>query len=151
MVYDWAKQEARRLIDLAFLVNPEGEPLDLIDNEYTTQQMAELRSHLSSMRSGLDAVNGALARAWETEHLGESYADGTNRWWVGRAKKKEWIKDAGFHDWLATLDADRLATLINPNTIKVGGLTPAERETFFDESQRTDRLSIQSKPIDLDA
>lgn len=147
----WVRAEASNLLAIAERLNPEGEGLDLTDRDYTVQQMAELRSYLSSMRSGVDAVNGGLARAWEAEHLGESYVDGTNKWWVGRAKKKEWIKDAGFHDWLATLDADRLATLINPNTIKVGGLTPAERETFFDESKRTDRLSIQSKPIDLDA
>lgn len=145
----WAKREVIELLDLAARLNPEGEGLDLTDREYVPEDMAALRGLLSSMRSSIDAINGALARAWDQEHEGESYSDGNNRWWVGRAKKKEWIKDSGFHKWLETLDADRLATLINPNTIKVGGLTPAERETFFDESQRTDRLSIQNKPIDL--
>ena len=150
MGYEWSKQEALRLIELAALINPEGEPLELLDLEYSTKQMAELRSLLSSMRSSIDAVNNALARAWDTEHKGVDYNDGTNRWWVGRTKKKEFIKDSNFYEWLATLDQDRLETLITPTNIKVGGLTEVERSTFFDETKRTDRLSIQNKPIALD-
>lgn len=149
MTERWARAEVSNLLAIAERLNPEGEPLDLSDRPYEPSDMAELRSLLSTMRSSIDAISNALARAWEAEFPDQVHHDGTNKWWVGRAKKKEWIKDSGFHQWLTTLDADRLATLINPNTVKVTGLTPVERETFFDESRRTDRLSIQSKPIDL--
>ena len=145
----WVRAEASNLLAMAEMVGPEGEPLELVDREYTPKQMAQLRSHLSSMRSGIDAVNTALARSWSQDHDDETYNDGTLRWWVGRTKTKRLIPDSGFFDWLAQLDAVRLATLISPNTVKVGGLTPAERETFFDESKRTDRLSIQNKPHSL--
>jgi len=149
MEFETVRSEADRLIDLGLMLNPEGEPLDLTDVEYTPKQMAELRSLLSSMRKSIDTVNNALARAWDTDHQGESYTDDVNRHWVGRAKKKEFIKDSGFYDWLATKTADELVSLVNPTTIKVTGLTDTERSTFFDESKRTDRLSIQSMPVAL--
>jgi hypothetical protein len=145
------KQEANRLIDLALLLDPEGEPLDLSDIGFEPQDMAELRSVLSSMRSSIDAVNNALARAWDEEHKGQSYTDSTNRWWVGRTKKKRFIKESNFYEWLATKDEWELEALINPTNIKVGGLTEAERSTFYDESEWTDTLSIKSMPKDLDA
>ena len=145
----WVRAEASNLLAMAEMVLPEGEPLELIDREYSPKQMAQLRAHLSSIRSGCDAVNNALARSWSEDHDDETYNDGTLRWWVGRTKAKRFIPDSGFFDWLATLDAARLASLVNPNTVKVTGLTPAERETFFDESKRTDRLSIQNKPLNL--
>ncbi len=149
MQFETVRDEANRLIDLALVLNPEGEPLDLSDVEYTPKQMAELRSLMSSMRKSIDVIGNALARAWESEHEGETYEDDYNRWWVGRTKKKEYIQDSNFYEWLATKTPEELKDLINPTSIKVGGLTPAERATFYDESKRTDRLSIQSIPLSL--
>ncbi len=137
------------LLDLAARLGPESEGLDLTDREYTPKEMVELRSSLSTMRKGIDIVNGALAKAWAENHAFESYEDETNKWYLGRTKGKKVVDPSAFYAWLATLDADRLSKLVSPSSIKVGGFDEVERSTFLDETPVNDKLTIKSVPHDL--
>ena len=142
----WAKKEVEILLRLAGRLQPEGEGLDLTDQEYAMEDMAELRSYLSTMRSSIDIISAALAVAWDEEFGGKSYDDGTNDWKVGRTKGKQFADADGFFQWMSTLDADQLSRLVSVNGIKVSGMSEGERQTFLDESPRTERLSLGYKP-----
>jgi hypothetical protein len=143
------RKEVTELLELATMVQPEGEPLDLQDREYTPTEMSELRSHLSQQRRNIDLINNALARAWQSDYPNERYDDGANEWWVGRTKGKHIVDAEMFYAWLATKDAGQLAKLVSPSAVKVGGMTPVERETHLDETPINDRLSIKSKPTEM--
>ena len=142
----WVRQETINLLRLADRVQPEGEGLDLTDQEYAMEDMSALRSYLSSMRRNIDIINAALAVAWDEEHGGKTYDDGTNTWKVGRSKTKRFADADGFFQWMTTLDADQLSRLVSVNGIKLLGMTEGQRQTFLDESPVNDRLSITSKP-----
>ena len=143
------RRDIDELLDLASKLAPEGEGLDLIDRDYTPKEMAQLRGALSTMRKGIDLVSNALARAWSENYAFQSYEDEVNSWYLGRTKGKKVVDPDAFYAWLATLDADRLAKLVSPGSIKVGGFTEVERSTFLDETPVNDRLTIKSKPHDL--
>jgi len=143
---EWIRDETNDLLELARHLQPEGEPIDLRDHEFTPEQMALLRSHLSTMRKGIDLISAALAKAWQLDHTDEVWNDGNATWSVKRAKTKSIIDADLFYDWLASKDADQLARLISASAIKVGGMTPSERETLLDETEVHDRLTITPKP-----
>lgn len=149
MTNKWLRQEVSELLRLANQLQPEGEPLDLSDREYAMEDMAALRSYLSSQRRSIDLINNALARAWHREYEGGTFDDGTNEWSVGTTKGKRVIDLDLFYQWLSEKDADQLSKLVSGNTIKVTGMTPVERETLLDETSVSDRLSIKSKPTDM--
>lgn len=142
----WVRGEAEQLLRLAGRVQPEGEGLDLTDQEYAMEDMAGLRSYLSSMRKNIDIINAALAVAWDEEFGGKDYDDGTNDWKVGRTKGKKLVDADAFYGWMATLDADRLARLVSVASIKVGGMNESERQNFLDESPYNDKLTLKFKP-----
>ena len=139
-------KDALELIDLAKMLAPEAEGIDISDRGYTTQDIAEIRSLMSSMRSAIDTVHAALAKEWDKEHKYETYDDGANIWSVGRTKGKKIVDSDAFYEWLATKDADELKKLMPAREVKVTGMSPAERSTFLDESPTSDRLTLKSKP-----
>jgi hypothetical protein len=142
----WARKESSSLLALAGKLQPEGEGLDLTDQEYSTEEMVELRSYLSSMRRNIDLVNKALAKAWAADHKGKNYDDGYSTWYVAPTKGKRVIDPDTFYAWMASLTPTRLSKVISATAVKVGGMTPAERETFLDEEPTSEQVSIQSKP-----
>ena len=146
MSSQWVKTQVAELLRLAGRLSPEGEGLDLLDEEYAMEDMAELRSYLSTMRSSIDIVSRALAEAWNEEFGGKTWDDGTNTWKVGRTKGKSLVDADAFYEWMTTLDADQLKKLVSIHGIKVGGMTEGERQTFLDESPTNDRVSLTSKP-----
>ena len=143
---EWIRDEAADLIEMARHLLPESEPIDLREHEFTPEQMALLRSHLSTMRRSIDLISAGLARAWQLDHTDEVWNDGNSTWSVKRAKTKSIIDTDLFYDWLASKDAEQLARLVSATAVKVGGMTPAERETLLDESEVKDRLTITPKP-----
>jgi hypothetical protein len=143
------RKEVSELLKLATMVQPEGESLDLRDREYTPMEMSELRSHLSQQRRNIDLINNALAQAWQSEYPDERYSDGANEWYVGRTKGKRIVDTEMFYAWLATKDPDQLAKLVSASAVKVGGMTPVERETHLDETPTNDRISIKSRPSEF--
>ena len=149
MTNKWLRQEVSELLRLAGRLQPEGEPLDLTDREYTMEDMAALRSYLSTQRRNIDLINGALAIVWHAEYEGGTFDDGTNVWSVGKSKGKRIIDLDLFYQWLNEKDNEQLAKLVSATAVKVGGMTPVERETLLDETEVNDRLTIKSKPSDL--
>ena len=136
---------ATEMIRLAQMVGPEDEGLDLSDLEYTIEQMAHLRSELSGQRRAIDMVNKALAQAWDVQYGNGVYEDEFKEWYLGRAKGKRVIDPDTFYAWLATKDADELARLVSASAIKVGGMTPAERDSLLDETSTQKELSINNR------
>lgn len=136
---------ATELIRLASMVGPEDEGLDLSDLEYTIEDMAHLRSELSSQRRAIDMVNKALAVAWDDNYGNGVYEDEFKEWYLGRSKGKRIIDPEVFYMWLATKDADELARLVSASAIKVGGMTPAERDSLLDETSTQKELSINNR------
>lgn len=139
-------KDALELIELAQRLAPEAEGIDLSDRDYTMQDIAEIRSLMTSMRSAIDTVHTALAKKWRLEYGYETYDDGANIWSTGRTKGKKVVDPEALFAWLATKDADELAKLVPGYSLKVGGMTEAERSTFLDESPANDKLSVKSKP-----
>ena len=138
-------KEMLELIDLAKRLGPEDEGIDISDREYTPEQMAGIRSLLSTTRKAIDVVGAALAIEWDTEYKGEYYNDGANIWSVGRTKGKKVIDPDAFYAWLATKDADEMSKLISATAIKLTGMSEGERSTFLDESPTSDRLTLKYK------
>ena len=149
MTDKWLRNEVSELLRLAGRLQPEGEPLDLTDREYAMEDMAALRSYLSSQRRSIDLINGALAKVWHREFEGGTFDDGANVWSVGTTKGKRVIDLDLFYQWLSEKDAEQLAKLVSGNSIKVTGMTPVERETLLDETSTNDKLTIKSKPSDM--
>lgn len=146
MTQNKLKAEAKRLLALASRLSPEGEGIDLGDMDYTPEEMAQIRSYLSVMRRSIDAVNSALAKKWQLSSTDEVWDDGANTWYVSKSKGKRIIDTDLFYEWLETKDSDELSRLVSATAVKVGGMTPTERETLLDETAVNDRLSITSKP-----
>jgi nucleosome binding factor SPN SPT16 subunit len=136
------KKEVRELIELAQRLRPEGEGIDLSDREYSTQDMAEIRSYISGQRKAIDVISGAIAVEWNDKHKDKSYDDGNNIWSLSRTKGKVIVDSEQFYKWLATKDADQLAKLVSATAVKVGGMSVVERETLLDETPRTEKLSL---------
>ncbi len=145
----WVRQQVDDLLRIAQRLAPEGEGIDLTDKGYAMEDIAEIRSFISRQRKAIDIISAALAVAWDTDHGALSYDDGTNTWSVGRTKGKRIIDDEQFYKWLATKDADQLAKLVSASAVKVGGMSPVERETLIDETPHNDKLFVKSKPNDM--
>jgi hypothetical protein len=141
----WVRNEVNLLLRTAGKVKPEGEGMDITDQEYAMEDMAEIRSFISSMRSSIDLISGALARAWDEQFGGKSYNDGGQTWKVGRTKGKRFVDEDAFYEWMATLDADQLKALVSVHGLKVSGLSEGERQTFLDESPTNDKLSLNAR------
>lgn len=143
MTLKWARKEVTGLLALAKRLGPEDEGLDLSDKEYTMEQMAEIRSLISSQRKSIDMISAALAVEWGEKYSHESYDDGHNTWSLGRTKGKVIVNNDQFYKWLATKNADQLSKLVSATAVKVGGMSVVERETLLDETPRTDKLSLK--------
>ncbi len=140
------EEMSNHLVKLAMRLMPEDEGIDVSDHDYSMEQLASMRSLLSSQRRAIDVVSKALAIYWSENHKDKIYDDGVSDWKVGRTKGKRVIDPDMFYEWLSTMSAQRLSKLISPSSIKVGGFMDAERETFLDESPTSDKLSLNSKP-----
>ena len=141
-----AEEMSRHLVKLALRLMPEDEGIDISDHDYSMEQLASMRSYLSSQRRAIDMVSKSLAIYWGESHKDKIFDDGVNDWKVGRTKGKRVIDPDMFFEWMSGLSAQRLSKLVSPSSIKVGGFMDAERSTFLDESPTSDKLSLNSKP-----
>lgn len=139
------RAECEKLLEQARLLAPEAEVFEP-EKDYTMEELALLRSRLSTMRKSIDFINKGLAIYWQDEYKGESYQDEYNIWWVGTTKGKRIVDADMFYAWLATKDADELSKLVSPSAVKVGGMSPVERSTHLDETPRNTDVSINNKP-----
>lgn len=138
------KEQVDALLETAMRLMPEGEGIDLSDQDYELEQLVALKNRVSTIRGACDVVNAALARVWKDDYIGERYVDKYNSYYLDKTRGKKAIDKAAFYEWLATKDAAELSMLVADYNIKTGGMTSTERATFLDESPTTDRLSIKS-------
>lgn len=137
------REMSEHLLDIARRIDKEGEPLTL-DDSFTLEEMVQLKSFLSSTRQAIDMVNKGLAMHWDEHHHGEQYDMEFNSWYVGTRKGKVILDDDTFYKWLATKTPVELSKLVSASSIKVGGMSPAERDTHLDETPRSTDVAIQT-------
>lgn len=140
------EEMCNRLVKLAIRLGAEDEGIDISDHDYSMEQLASMRSFLSSQRRAIDIVSKALAVYWNDEYQSMQYDDGVNDWRVGKTKGKKVIDPDAFYEWMATLSPTRLKRLVSTSAVKVGGFDGPERSTFLDETPVNDKLSLNSKP-----
>lgn len=138
---------ALELIALASLVTKEGEGMDLADLDMSLEDIVRMRSMLSGWRSSIDGINKALAKKWDIEHGNAVYDDEFTRWFLSRPKGKRALDADLFYEWLATKDAEELKKLVPVRSIKVSGMSQAERTTLLNEEPTSQDVVIQNKPI----
>ncbi len=145
-------QEAYDLIKLAGRLGPEGEGLDLTDQEYSLEHIVELRSTLASMRSAIDEVNRALAQAWAYDYQGESFEYDDDDWYLGYCDRRTFRDRSGveFAKWLKEQPVEKIAQIVKPDAIRVsplGGPDDPLRQELLDETRTSDMLRIQHRPV----
>lgn len=138
------RQESAKLVKMAMQVTGEGEPLDLTDLDFSLEDLVGMKAYLSHQRQAIDMVNKALAVYWDTVHFEEVYEEEFTKWSVGSTKGKVILDETTFYEWLASKSAVELTKLVSASAIKVGGMTPAERDTLLDETPTSKNLTIKS-------
>lgn len=148
-----AVEECHRLIDLAYFLKPEGEGMDLDDQDYDIEDIAHLKAILGNMRSSIDMVSHALAVEWDQQKPGSKYQVGDIVYSVGHNTRKVWAHDdkgVAFAEWvLEQNDPELLASLIPPNNVRVTPLNAhGVTDTFIVKEQTNDTLTIKSRRIE---
>jgi hypothetical protein len=144
------REMAEHLLDVSRRLGPEAEGIDLLDEDFTIEELVQLRVFLSSTRKAIDLTNSALARYWMENFPGQQWEDKYTTWYVDRSKRRVAAYPDMLLEWFAGLDAEQLGKVVNPNRlaeiIKVTGMTPVERETLLiEEYSPTSGMAIQSK------
>ena len=142
--------EAYELVELATMLLPEAEGIDISDKEYDLEDLAVLRMRAASIRHACDVVSRALANEWK--RLGEHdliELDG-NKHWLGTTKRMEYQdeeKALAFAEWLKEQDAETIVKILpkKPGPIRKTSLGAARDSFFKDVSEGSE--SIQSKPL----
>ena len=138
------KAKAAALVKMAMPLTNEGELLDLTDNDFTLEDIVRMKSILSNQRKAIDMVNKAFAIYWDEIHHDEIFEEEFTKWSVGTTAGKRIIDDTQFFEWLASKSAVELTKLVSATAIKVGGMSPAERNTLLDETPSNMNLTIKN-------
>lgn len=136
---------ADHLLEYARLVTPEGEGLELLDQDFSLEELTQLRSFLSQTRTAIDVTNRALAQYWAEVYGDESFTDEVNVWYLGRTKGKRIIDEYSFAAWLKEQPTEKVMALVPGHSIRLTPLTPYERDMFFDETPTSNDVTIQKK------
>lgn len=151
--FEAAREEAHRLIDLAYFMKPEGEGMDLTDQDYDIDDIAHLKSILATMRSGIDMVSKALAQDWEQQEPGSRYVIGDTVYSVGHNTRKVWAHDdngKAFGKWLLEQnDPELIGAVIPANNVRVTPLNAfGVTDTFIVKEQTNDTLTIKTRKVE---
>jgi hypothetical protein len=149
MEWDELVTESHALIDIALILDPEGEGVDLADREYTVDDIVALKGLMGSMRKGIDIVSGALAQVWHQLYpeVG-GYSMGGQRYYLAPNKRTKWqSNEAGvaFAVWLTEQDPKLVERIVPAYGVRIGSVPDEARATFFDERPTDDNLRIQSR------
>ncbi len=144
-------QQALELLELAIMLGPEDEGIELDDQDYQLADLVALKNRISKLRGAADIVNRALSRYWKEHYAGEKYEQEHTRYWVGHSKYIQWADEganAAFAEWLKQQPVGKIAGIVGLHGLRVTPMSQAERDTFLDEtSQRARYPTIQSKPL----
>ena len=148
-IRDFQVEELHELIDLALMLDPEGEGVDLTDREYTVDDIVALKGMLASTRKGIDIVSAALAQAWHKLYpeVG-SYVMGGQSYYLAPNKRVKWQSDGAaiaFASWLSDQSIEQIERIVPAYGVRIGQVQAEARATFFDERPTDADLRIQSK------
>ena len=132
----------------------EGEKVTVADLDLDTDEVAdaiELHRSAVRLRKALEAIESALG-VQLAERLGDGgavrYGDTIYRY--GRGWKETVNDPKGFWVMVRTFDLTgdlRIEDLFNPNTVRIGSLPDAIRDTAFTKT-RDDDPSLKAVPVD---
>jgi hypothetical protein len=143
------REMAEHLLDIARRLAPEAEGFDP-DEDFSMEELVQLRSHLSATRKACDMVNSGLARYWKQRYGGGTFEDEHTVWFVDHGSVRRPIDTDLLLSWFMALPPDRWEKVVNPNRlagiIKKTGLSGAEYETLFiDEKLEHRGIGIQQR------
>lgn len=143
------ERETDELIELGLKVVPEGEGMNLLDKEYTLDDIVRLKIRLTRIRGVLDAAGRALGELWEEEYLGKGTEVNDDYWWMGPTRKVEYIEgmEEAFGEWIKDQTPEQIIAIIPARTLRVSKMGNAARDTFLDTNSDGKRKSIQHKDI----
>jgi hypothetical protein len=147
--YELLRAEAHDLIDLATLLGPEGEGLDLSDRDYTIADTAHLKVMLSSMRTAIDMVNAALAQVWFEEDAKARFLIGDVQYWVAPNTKKQYQEgqEIPFAKWLKEQDPETIAAIVPVYALRTTPMSQEAVDTFLSKEKTNDQVRIQSRKV----
>jgi hypothetical protein len=139
------------LLELARLLGPEGEDLDLSDMDLDLGEIVAISNRLGQLRTAGEVVKRSLAQVWNDQHKGKIFNSGIDTYYLGYASKRVFQEgqDLEFARWLKGQDVEMIRDIISVTAIRVTPLGRPDsplRESFFDEEKTSDDLRIQSKP-----
>ncbi|RKZ91519.1 MAG: hypothetical protein DRQ43_10025 [Gammaproteobacteria bacterium] len=145
-----AHEEVDYLLDIALMLGPEGEDLDLSGEDYTIQDIIEMSNLLGRLRKAGEVVKRSLAQHWHENNAGEAAEYGDQEYYLGYASKKVFQPEQSlaFAEWLKEQDPVLIEKIVGISGIRMTPLgRPGSpiRETFFDEEKTSDDLRIQSR------
>jgi hypothetical protein len=145
------RQQTYDLLDLAEVLGPEGEDIDLIDLDLALKDIVGMSNLLGRLRTAGEVVKRSLAQAWEADYEGEAYVDDTQAYYLGYATKRTFLpgQEIAFAEWLKDQPIDVIRDVIAVSSIRVTPLgRPGSplRDTFFDEVVTSKELRIMTRP-----
>ena len=150
--FAWAMDMAHELIDLAIMVGPEGEGLDLTDRGFDVNSIVHLKSVLGNMYSAIQRINKALAQAWEaSEDTKAKIVMGEYVYGLGYDTRRDWVhgdNGVAFAKWLKEQDPETIAAILpgGGRGLRVTSMGAA-RNTFLEESRSSDTVKITSRKV----
>lgn len=146
------RKQTNDLLDLAMMLGPEGEDLDLTDLDMTIDEVVEISNTLGRLRKAGEVVKRSLAQYWHETAEGVAVEYGESNYYLGYDSKKVFIEgqQRAFTEWVMKQDIEVVEKIIGPAykipTTPLGRPGSPVRETFFDEERTSSDLRIQSKP-----
>lgn len=138
---DWTRYVAHTAredgeVDLAQLT---GEP-------FTTEELARLYVQAEAWATAAGKVKAAIGQALLGVVDKPVEVDG---WLVWKAENRRnvCIDPEGFAEWLG-VHSELVPKLFNPNSVRVGALPPAARDTFY-EKQVYGKVEVQSASLQV--
>jgi hypothetical protein len=138
------ERSAMDLIDLALKLLPEGEGIDLGDQDYDdVTDIIRLRYTLTRIGNAVKEVNRALAIEWEERFDPDEWVElEGNVWSLGTNRKVVYIEgmEEAFGEWVKDQPAEKIAKIMPARSLRVTHMGNAARDTFLDTNAGKDGL-----------
>jgi len=146
--YSALRAEAHDLIDLAAMLGPEGEGVDLSDRGYDTiSDLVALRAVLGTMYRAIQIVNAGLAQVWAgMDRYGKADYGGLE-YSIGVSRKTVFQPNAAieFAKWLKDQEPELIERIVSIYGVRLTPLPPRVRDSFIESIETDDRLRIKTK------
>jgi len=145
------REKTQELLNLAMLIGPEGEEMDISDLDMEMEEIVEMSNTLGRLRKAGELVKRSLAQEWHNQYPHKAVFFGDDEYYLGYASKKVFQEgqSLAFAKWLKKQDVETIEKIVGLSGIRMTPLgRPGSpiRETFFDEVKTSDDLRIQSRP-----